>query len=470
MAKRKDETTIESSQFGNFKEFLSSQASKKDPMPDITTTIMQYPTGFMYLDYMAGSYSTVYDDETEKPIYTYHNVGITDGSVNVLISKSQGGKTSLAISMGSAIIEPWITKSILKRWPDVRKDVKDSMMSGRPFIEILDTEKTLPINYVKKIVSYTNPMLDKYVMINPITTDIEMMKCVEKHVNYKIHTMKKVCMPMNDIFDKPIYNYPPTILIIDSMSQLVISETDGVGTDVYEKMIQNTAGARRAKIISALYSTLVNYAKKYNIIIFSINHINKMPAMMGIPVKQYRGLRPGETIGGGERAIYLASTILRLDVIKSIGGQSASSVQLGDGVSGFIAIAKWIKSKSNSKDNSCQLVYTNRFGYDRLLSLLWYGKETGDLSRSGNFFYLDRYPTIKFTMKNAREVFEEHPEMLSALYTQFRDKCSSLLDSAGESIKNKSDVITLDDDDVSDSSEFSIISNDNWIPSGSQFI
>src|SRR5699024_1537933 len=151
------------------------------------------------------------------------------------------------------------------------------------------------------------------------------------------------------------------------------------------------AGAQRAKTISALYSQLVNYAKKYNIIIFSINHINKMPAIMGVPVKQYRGLRAGETIGGGERGIYLASNILRLDVIKSVGGASSSSVSLGDKITGHIAKASWIKSKSNSFSNTCELVYTNVAGYDQLLSTLWMGKETGDLRKSGNYYILDAY-------------------------------------------------------------------------------
>ena len=87
----------------DFSDFLSATNDKKNPI-DVTTVMPQHPTGFMYLDYGCGSYMNVYD-ENEQPLYTYHNIGFTSGSVNSLLSKSQGGKTTLAIEMANAIIE-----------------------------------------------------------------------------------------------------------------------------------------------------------------------------------------------------------------------------------------------------------------------------------------------------------------------------------------------------------------------------
>ena len=260
-----------------------------------------------------------------------------------------------------------------------------------------------------------------------------------------------------------MYQYAPTGLIIDSMSQLLLEEVDdpaivkkkGGLQDLYESATKGPAGAQRAKIISALYSQLVNYAKRYNIIIFSINHINKMPAIMGIPVKQYRGLRAGETIGGGERAIYLASNILRLDVIKNIGGQSSTSVQLGEGITGHVAIASWIKSKSNSRSNNCQLVYTNQNGYDQLMSSIWFSKENGDLAKSGNFYYVNGYPEYKFTLKTATDTFAEHPELFGAYYDQLRDCCSKMLDNPDNAMKNNQKLMESIRDDIQNDDDYS---------------
>lgn len=430
-----------------FHDYLIETQDKKNPLA-ITTSMPQYPTGYMYLDYGTGSYLTVCDDD-EVPLYQYHNIGVCCGSVNVLISKSQGGKTSLALAMGAAIIERYITMMLyrksaedIKRATGMKGDVPE--LTGMPFIQILDTEKTLPVDYAKKVARYTNKLTERHIIINPITTDRDLMTALEKHVKFKVDHMQKVPMPMLDMFGKPIIDYPPTILIIDSMSQLLLEDCDDPSSikkkdatimDIYQTATQNTAGARRAKIITALNSQLVNYAKRYNIIIFSINHINKMLPVNGIPVKQYRGLRAGETIGGGEKAIYLAANILRLDVIKNVGGQSSTSLNLGDGVKGHVAIASWIKSKSNSKSNQCQLVYTNQAGYDPLLSNLYFAKENGDLIKSGNGFCVRDFEQYKFTLKNYAQVFGDHPELFSAFYDELRNKCSVLLDNPEEARK-----------------------------------
>ncbi|MCM1230207.1 MAG: hypothetical protein NC489_08740 [Ruminococcus flavefaciens] len=443
----------------DFRDFLLANQDKKNPIETVTSMV-QYPTGFMYLDYGTGSYLTVHDDQ-ERPLYQYHNIGIPQGSVNTIIAKSQGGKTTLTIAQAVAIIEPYINQLIQM---SVSRDIKrylpkknfDFSMEGYPFIEILDTEKTLPVDYVKKIAQYTNSLTKKHIVINPITTDRDLMIALDRHVKFKATHMKKIPMPMLDMFGNPIYDYPPTVMIVDSSSQLLLEDCDdpsmakkGEGIlDIYNSATQNTAGARRAKVITALYSQIVNYAKKYNVIVFMINHINKMLPVNGIPVKQYRGLRAGETIGGGEKAIYLTANILRLDVIKSIGYESSTSLNLGDGVTGFITKATWIKSKSNSRSNSTLLGYTNRAGYDPLLSSLYQGRENGDLLKSGNFHYVKGYEKLKFTLKNYGEVFGDHPELFMAYYDDLKDKCSNLLDNPEAAIEHDRQLTEKIRDDI----------------------
>ena len=450
-----------------FSNFIKDNATKKNNIP-VTTSMMQHPTGFMYMDYGAGTYLNVYDDD-EVPLYEYHNVGITSGSVNVLISKSQGGKTTLAIEMAVAIIEPFINDYLYhKVYQDIltSKKKKNNYFDydGSPFIQILDTEKTLPIDYAKKLARYTNKLTSRHLMINPITTDRELMQCLASHVKYKVDHMNLIPMPMPDIFGKPIMTFPPTVIIIDSMSQLLLEDCDdpedinkakGGIISIYENNRKNTSGAQRAKIISALYSQLVNYAKRYNIIIFSINHINKMPAINGIPVKQYRGLKGGETIGGGERAIYLAANILRLDVIKAVGTAKSTFVNLGEGVTGHIAIASWIKSKSNSKANTCQLVYTNESAYDSLLSNLWNEKEKEELSKSGNYYYIKGHEDHKFTFKNYKDVFADHPELFSAYYDELRNNCSKMLDNPEKAAEADRKLMNKIRDDIHSDDDYS---------------
>lgn len=426
----------------DFGKFLSD-SFKQNEIPVVSTSKIQYPTGFEYLDYNAGSYLTVYDED-EDPIYTYHNVGIQRGSVNVIIAKSQGGKTTLALALASAIITPYMKdfefiRNMSMKHARGNTKVKEVPFDGQPIIQILDTEKTLPVDYVKKVSQFTNKQTKSCIMINPITTDKDVIKCLEQHVRYKTTHMQKVQMPMLDMYGNPIMEYPPTVMILDSSSQLLLEDCDDPAmikkgknaatiSSIYDSNVQNTSGARRAKVITALYSQLVNYADRFNIIIFSINHINKMLPINGIPVKQYRGLRAGETIGGGEKAIYLANTILRLDVIKNVSSTGSTSINLGEDVSGFISVASWIKSKTNSKSNTCQLVYTDRAGYDPLLSNLYQMKTDGDLKESGRFLYVPGRDDVKFTLKNFREVYGEHPDLLVDTYRCLRDICAKRLD------------------------------------------
>lgn len=431
----------------SFREFLSESAKGKEKVSQ-TTTIPQYATGFLYLDYATGAYLTV-SDESDAPIYQYHNIGIPAGSVVVCIAKSQGGKSTMAVQMGSGIIEPYINNMIYERcMRDIVSDrglKRTPPLSGVPFIQVCDTEKTYSLDYAAKITHYPNSMLRRHVIITPITTDKDLMKALERHAQYKMQTMGNVMFPMLDMFGEPIQTLPPTVMVIDSSTQLLLEDCDDpelikkakdgtlkVGktgiTDIYDNAVQNTAGARRAKIISALYSQLVNIAKKYNITIFSISHINKSLPINGIPTKQYRGLRAGETISGGERAIFLAANILRFDVIKSVGWQKSTQLNLGEDKNGFVSLASWIKSKSNSKNGTTQLVYTDAGGYDRLLSLIYTDKENGALGTSGNFFYVPGYEENRFTLKNVNDVFGDHPEMFGAYYDQVRSRAEKMLD------------------------------------------
>lgn len=450
----------------DFKQFLDeSGGTKKDNPFMYATTMPQHPTGFMYLDYGCGSYVNVYNDD-EEPIYTYHNVGIPSGSVNTVISKSQGGKTTLCFQMAVAIIEAYFSQLYQQKY--IRENTPPKMkveeQRALPFIQIIDTEKTFSMDYAKKLSHYTNKQLANRVMINQITTDTELVSLLEKHIKYKVEFMNPMVCPMLDIFGKPILEYPPTVIIVDSMTQLLMDNIDdptkidakkGGLQDVYDSATKGPAGAQRAKVISALYSQMVNYAKKYNIIIFSINHINKSPAIMGVPTKSYRGLKLGESLSGGERAIYLSSSILRLDVIKSINSISSSAVNLGEDIKGHIAIASWIKCKSNSKSNTCQLAFTNINGYDQLLSNLWNGKEIGDLHKKGNFYFVDKHPDKLFTFKNYSDVFASNPELFSAYYDQLRGNCEKLLDNPDIAQKKNEELAKELRDDIHNDDNFS---------------
>ncbi len=415
----------------NFRDYIEKTTSSKEVGIDNVTNQLLAPTGFMYHDYMNGVNVISYDDD-EIPLERYHNIGLLHGSVNTLISKSNVGKTTLAVGLAAGIIEPWIKDPLLRTFINPELNPKFELVKTG-LIQFIDAEKTFDISNAKRITKYPNHILKNHLEINQISTDRELIRCIEKHVKFKTDTMKKLYMPVKDIYGARILSYPPTVCIIDSFNKINPEDTEGLDTKEYDKAISNTAGARRARIISSIYSSLVNYAKYYNIIFICINHINTAPNMSFLPQpKQYHGLKVGETISGGERAIYLASNIGRMDKLKDIGGEKTSALNFGEGIEGTVVRYTNIKSKTNKFGANCQLVYLNSVGYDPLYSTMYEAMSNGDIEKSGNSFVLDRYPDVKLNIRNFKDKFSDELPLVYAFYDQIRDRAARLLSNSAE--------------------------------------
>ena len=433
----------------SFADYVKSHADKKNPVAPQSNTIIQHPTGFLYLDYAAGSKLTVHDEKDGQPMFQYHNIGIAGGQVVLIIGKSQVGKTSVGFATGSGIIEPYTSQwRYVQMFSDLCKEhgIKIPPIENYPFIEIFDTEHTTSLDYGRKICRYPVKMAENLIKITDVITDRELMKALRDHIKFKTEMLPKIVMPMVDSMNRPIYNYPPTIILIDSLSNLLLEDAPEGGPleskdkkqdmyNIYESAIQNTAGARKAKVLGTLMSYLVDYAKKYNILILPVSHItNALPGPTGIPTMMAFFLRAGENLSGsgGVRGLYLASSILRLDYYKGIGTEKSTQINLGEGVTGRVVLAQFAKCKTNSKHNVVKLAYTNVSGYDPLLSSLIQDKEDDALAKSGNFFYLRDYPEYKFSLKNYAEVFGDHPEMFTAYYDEVKERASKMLDDVDE--------------------------------------
>ena len=139
--------------------------------------------------------------------------------------------------------------------------------------------------------------------------------------------------------------------------------------------------------------------------------------------------------------------------MKRIGTDKSTYLNLGEDVTGHIAIAEWIKSKSNSKKRTCQLAYTNEAGYDPMLSNIYNAKEIGDLKQSGANLYIPGYEDFKFTLKTYKDKFADSPEMISRFVDFLRDRCSVMLDNPNNAKKNNDKMIEQAREDLHNSFE-----------------
>ena len=67
----------------------------------------------------------------------------------------------------------------------------------------------------------------------PPKTDRDFIAGVNRHISYKKANMNKIPFTMLDMFGQPIIGYPPTAIIIDSLSKLVLEDVDDPTSNVY---------------------------------------------------------------------------------------------------------------------------------------------------------------------------------------------------------------------------------------------
>lgn len=85
--------------------------SKDRRLCDEAVFDVQYPTGFIGIDY--GLAQKIHVENPDKNMdYWYDSIGIVDGSINMLVARSGGGKTTLSTEAGGNIVKPFEGASI----------------------------------------------------------------------------------------------------------------------------------------------------------------------------------------------------------------------------------------------------------------------------------------------------------------------------------------------------------------------
>lgn len=194
---------------------------------------------------------------------------------------------------------------------------------------------------------------------------------------------------ITDEFDEPVKILQPTFIIIDSITT-VLSETfnpeNNKESADAEKMRSNTEGARDAKTLKGFFKDVLPLCKEADIIIYAINHININMSMNAfVPVaKQQNYLKQDESIPGGKTMLYYPFNIIKLTA-----KTSDSFDEEADGFSGHIVMVEPLKCSSNQSGNnskgvSFELVFSHKYGFDPLRSLIMYGRDRGLIEGNRN--------------------------------------------------------------------------------------
>lgn len=362
---------------------------------NVTTAFIK--TGFILFDYYFGSVVNIHD-ELGRIIRQEPRVGQAAGTFNLLVGMSGSSKTTLAIQIAGNIIRQFQNANV------IHYDCEQRMDLSR--IEVVSQ---LPASY------FTGDT-PKYILKGgAVGLDVIQESIVKLYVN-KMKMKKELMVDsgVKDEFGQPVMILPPTVIIIDSittvMSETFSPDNTKEATDA-EKMRGNTEGARDAKTLKGFFKDILPLCKEGNIIIYGINHLNNNMSMNAfIPAaKQQNFLKQDESIPGGKTMIFYP-----FNIAKMIAKPSDDFTEESDGFSGHMVMIEPIKSSSNQSGNnskgiSFQMVFSYKYGFDPLRTLIIYAKDRGLLEGNKTRYKFKDDPSFTFSFKEINKEKKEKP-------------------------------------------------------------
>ena len=364
---------------------------------------VSYPTGFLNLDF-ANGYIQELEDGSK-----YFQLGLSDGSINMVISDSGVDKTTLCTQAACNIIKPFKTSCLFVEQAEVGTNIERiKNLAG------LDTEE------------YNNRVIvrDAGITIESVYNRVK-----------TVHDIK-VNNPDDYMYDTglvdykgKVFKYEPTIFIIDSV-KMVLSNKNAEADET-----TNMSAAQNANANSQYYTKMVPLCREANIILILINHITTDINTGFLPKKsELPYLKQGEHIAGGKSLTYIQNNIFRLDIKSKLKAEDTF------GILGSIVNVDIVKSRTNNSDRGrCTLVFDQTLGYDSDLSLLLLLKDNKILEGSGAYLKLPGYDN-KFTQKNFKEKLYSDPEFYNVFVSVCLNYLKDELLAAHERIKKNNET------------------------------
>ena len=403
----------------------TSQVFKKNTLVDYC-----YPTGISVIDYALG-YEVNVKDESGNIIKKRICLGLQAGSFNVLTGATQSFKTTLGMQMcanvayannGNVIHIDAENRLALQRAKTLTKLPESWFEGDFPRYAIKNGAigyDTLQ-NYVTEV--YENKMRHKDVLIKD-TGEV-------------------------DDHNQPIKLMPPTVMFVDSISDVISKEydiRDKKEWDKQKEMRSNTDGMQNAKTLKGVISDILPMMKEANIIVLVIAHENANVAMTAYagPKKQFQYGNKDVKISGGKAVEYNASALMTFTgEIKEDSRYHIST----DGFEGNTVLFEPTKVSTNESGNEKTglgfriVIDKRRNGADNLRTLILFLNQRGRLKgNKAGFKVIDNKGeelTERFTWKKVYDDFKENPVTYKTFMLTAKEELEKLIakapDGAGE--------------------------------------
>ena len=394
--------------------FRAEMLKTKDPRMEEASADVLYPTGFLSFDYLNGYKVHVHNDLNDDDFF-YNAVGIVDGSSNTIIGRSGSGKTTMALQMAANIVRPFPGAVIFY------DDIESGSNSAN-----------------REILTHFGPdeISDRIIYRNAAITSENFYQRISSIYNEKLaHKADyEYDTGLLDSRGNRIYKLVPTVYILDSLPVLTPEKL----TEEEELSGQMSTTAI-AKTNAAIFKRIIPKLKAANIILFAINHVNAKIEInpFSHSKAQIGFLKQGETLPGGNSALYLANNMIRVD-----DGTKLKSSE-GIGVDGKIVNIEIIKSRTNAAGRSVPMVFVAGEGFDPIWSLYMLLKSTGGIT-SGSYGTLRGYEDFKFRHKEFKSKLFSDSDFAQAFNIVAKEELEKLLASqytSDEELRSSHNII-----------------------------
>lgn len=335
-----------------------------------------YPTGFPNFDFINGYiYHVDYGDIHKK----YYSLGISDGSMVMVIGRTGCGKTTFCAQLAANIVRPFPNATIFE----------DSIEGG-----LLDERRQQLSGF------YGEEYKKRYIIRNAGVNAENFYSRIKMIHDMKLANPDKFMYDTGklDKFGKPIRIFEPTVYILDSIAMIMPEDLTEE-----EELSGSMSTTASAKVVTNIMRRIIPMLKIANIILIVVNHI-----LDDISVRPKKAaiayLKQGETLPRGKTLLYLCNTLIRLDDKKMKSDEKFK-------IPGSLITVSAVKSRSAIADRPTPLVFNQISGFDPDLSLFVMLYDSGRIHGSGLGMYFDDRNDLKFSFGTFKEKISTNREL-----------------------------------------------------------
>lgn len=396
-----------------------------------------YSTGISVIDYALG-YKVNVRDESGNVIKQRTCLGVQAGSLNVLTGPTQSFKTTLGIQMSANI----------------------AYAHDGNIIHI-DAENRLSLQRAKTLTklseSWFTGKYPRYAIKNGAIGYDTLQNYITEIYERKMAAKTALIKNTGEVDDQnnPIWLMPPTVVFLDSISDVISKEYDMRDRKEWDKqkeMRSNTDGMQNAKTLKGVISDILPMMKEANIIIITIAHENANVAMTAFagPKKQFQYGNKDVKVSGGRSLEYNASALMTFT--GEIKDDSRYHVNT-DGFEGNTVLFEPTKVSTNESGNAKTglgfriIIDKRRNGADNIRTLVKFLEDRGRIKgdRRG-YKIIDKNGeemSDKFSWKNIYEDLKNNPEAYKTFMLTAQEELETLLADAPD-VAGEIDVFNLD--------------------------